>query len=132
MSIHSNPETAKPTILIVDDESIARDILEGHLASEDYTLTSAKNGFQALQHLESQPPDLVLLDIMMPRMDGFEVCQRIKSDERWQHIQVILITSFWDRDQVERGMEVGADGFLQKPVKGDELRSRIRSLLGIK
>ena len=124
--------TANHTILIVDDESIARDILEGHLITEGYNIILASNGFQALRRLERHNPDLVLLDIMMPRMDGFEVCQQIKSNERWQHIPVVLFSGYWDKEQQQRAQEVGADGFLRKPLDGNEVRILVRSLLRIK
>ncbi|MBN1991546.1 MAG: response regulator [Anaerolineae bacterium] len=124
-------ETADYTILIVDDEAIARDTLEGHLITEGYNLTLVNSGFQALKHLEKNHADLILLDIMMPHMDGFEVCQRIKTNERWRHIPVILFTAFWDDEVEQRGTEVGADGFLQKPINGVKLRLLIRSILEI-
>ncbi|MBN1219147.1 MAG: response regulator [Anaerolineae bacterium] len=124
-------QAANYTVLIVDDEAIARDILEGHLATDGYQVVLVNSGFQALNRFEQNPPDLVLLDIMMPHLDGFEVCQRIKTNERWQHIPVILITGFWDNEQVIRADEAGADGFLKKPVDGAELRAQVRSLLGL-
>ena len=117
------------TILIVDDESIARDILEGYLASEGYNLVLARDGFQALRRFERHRPDLVILDVMMPHMDGFEVCRRIKSDERWRKVPIILITAFWDQQQMDRGIEAGAESFLPKPLNGDELRAQVRLLL---
>ena len=124
--------TQKPsdyTILIVDDESIARDILKGHLITEGYNLVSVSSGFQALQHLERNPVDLVLLDVMMPYMDGFEVCRQIKKDERWRDIPVILVTAVLAEEHGEFGVEALADGFLQKPINGVGLRKQVRSLL---
>jgi len=123
--------TDKPqhTILIVDDESITRDILEGYLARERYNLIFAKDGFQALRRFERHRPDLVILDVMMPHMDGFEVCRNIKSDKRWRHVPIILITAFWDQQQMDRGIQAGAESFLPKPIDSDELRSQVRLLL---
>jgi CheY-like chemotaxis protein len=129
MSNNNKPETARHTVLIVDDDPVAQDILEGHLASEGYNLILASSGFQALRYLEQDQPDLVVLDVMMPHLDGFEVCQRIKADERWRHIPVILITGFWNREQMDRGIVAGAESFLSKPVDGNELRAQIRLLL---
>jgi DNA-binding response OmpR family regulator len=129
MSNNQRPEAAKHTVLIVDDDSVALDILEGHLVSAGYNLILASSGFQALRHLERDQPDLVVLDVMMPHLDGFEVCQRIKADERWRHIPVILITGFWDQEQMDRGIVAGAESFLPKPVDGNELRAQIRLLL---
>jgi two-component system, sensor histidine kinase and response regulator len=117
------------TILIVDDESISRDVLEGHLASEGYNIIHARDGFQALRRFERHRADLIILDVMMPHMDGFEVCRRIKSDKRWRNIPIILVTAFWDQEQMDRGIEAGAESFLPKPLNGDELRSQVRLLL---
>jgi CheY-like chemotaxis protein len=121
------------TILIVDDEAIARDILEGYLAPEGYNLVYANSGFQALEQLGQSEtlPDLILLDVMMPHMDGFEVCQRITANRRWQHIPIILITGFWDKEQVQRGLEAGGTEFILKPINGVELRIRVRAMLGL-
>ena len=124
-------ETSSPqrTILIVDDESIARDVIEGHLASEGYNIIHARDGFQALRRFDRHRPDLVILDIMMPHMDGFEVCRQIKSDKRWRNTPIILITAFWDQEQMDRGIAAGAESFLPKPLNGDELRGQVRLLL---
>ena len=125
----NNVSTNKPTILIVDDERIARDILEGHLISEGYNLVFHTSGFQALDYIEKSPVDLVLLDIMMPHMDGIQVCRSIKSNERLQQILVILITGYSDEDLQLRARDAGADGFLAKPIKGENLRLVVRSML---
>jgi CheY-like chemotaxis protein len=129
MSNNQRSETAKHTVLVVDDDSVALDILEGHLVSEGYNLILASSGFEALRHLEREQPDLVVLDVMMPHLDGFEVCQRIKADERWRHIPIILVTGFWDQEQMDRGIAAGAESFLPKPVDGNELRSLVRLML---
>jgi CheY-like chemotaxis protein len=122
-------DTIAPTILIVDDEAIARDILEGHLAGEGYNLITVSSGWQALQYLEQNQVDLVVLDIMMPHMDGFAVCERIKANPRWRKIPIILITGFWSQEQMDRGIAAGAESFLPKPVTGNDLRAQIRLLL---
>jgi two-component system cell cycle response regulator len=129
MPVNNGPDTAKQTILIVDDDPVALDILEGHLVSEDYNLLLASSGFQALRHLEREQIDLVVLDVMMPHMDGFEICERIKDNERWRRIPVILITGFWDQEQMDRGIAAGAESFLPKPVEGNDLRMQIRLML---
>jgi len=126
---HNNPETDKSTILIVDDERMARDVLEGHLMSEDYNLVLCPGGFQALEYLEKRMVDLVLLDIMMPHLDGTQVCRQIKSSERLQNIPVILITGFSDDELQGRARDAGADGFLVKPIKGANIRLVVRSML---
>jgi CheY-like chemotaxis protein len=129
MPVNNGPETVKHTVLIVDDDSVALDILEGHLASEGYNLILTSSGFEALRHLERDQPDLIVLDVMMPHLDGFEVCQRIKANGRWRHIPVILVTGFWDQEQMDRGITAGAESFLPKPVDGNELRSLVRLML---
>jgi two-component system cell cycle response regulator len=113
----------------VDDEAIARDILEGHLATENYKLVFAKDGFQALRRFERHRPNLVILDVMMPHMDGFEVCKRIKSNENLRRVPVILITAFWDQEQMDNGIRAGAESFLPKPINGEDLRTQVRLLL---
>lgn len=120
------------TILIVDDESVARDVLEGFLFREGYKLTFASTGPEALALVEKSPPDTILLDVMMPEMDGFEVCRRLKSAGRWRHIPIILITALGGKDDLIRGLDAGADDFLCKPVNDLELRARVRSVLRIK
>ena len=119
-------------VLIVDDESVARDILEGFLFREGYQLAFACNGPEALALVEKSPPDIILLDVMMPEMDGFEVCRRLKSDKRWRHIPIVLITALGGKEDLIRGLDAGADDFLCKPVNDLELRARVRSLLRIK
>ena len=122
-------DASKYTILIVDDETIARDIFEGHLVTEGYNLVSVSSGWQALQYLEQNQVDLVVLDVMMPHMDGFTVCERIKTNDRWRKIPVILVTAFWNQEQMDRGIAVGAESFLPKPVAGNDLRAQIHLLL---
>ena len=122
----------KSAILIVDDEQMARDIIEGFLYREGYDLAFATNGQEVLTSLEQAVPDVILMDVMMPEMDGFEVCLRLKSDKRWRHIPVILVTALGSTDDIVRGFEAGADDFLQKPVNDQELRARVRSMLRIK
>jgi two-component system sensor histidine kinase/response regulator len=121
-----------PLILIVDDEPGARKTLQGLLLREGYELTFAASGPEALARLEGLEPGVILLDVMMPGMDGFEVCQRLKTDERWRHIPVILVTALDSKEDLVRGLDAGADDFLSKPVNGLELRARVRSMLRIR
>ncbi len=122
----------KHTILIVDDEPMTLDILEGFLILDGYNLIRATNGFKALDYLFQNQIDLVLLDVMMPNISGFKVCQQIKENARWQHIPVILITSLWSKNQSEQGQQVGANSFLTKPINQRNLRKLVSSMLGIK
>jgi len=125
-------ENERSQILIVDDDPNARDTLEALLIQEGHDLVTASNGQQALDVLNDLAPDAILLDVMMPGMDGFEVCQRIKADERWRHIPVILVTALDSKEDLVRGLDAGADDFVSKPVNGTELRARVRSMLRIK
>ena len=122
----------KSTVLIVDDEPTIRNIMEGLLFQEGYDLAFAESGAEALTQVEKLAPDIILLDVMMPGMDGFEVCQRLKADKRWRHIPIILITALGDKEDLIRGFDAGADDFLRKPVDSLELRARVRSMLRIK
>jgi DNA-binding response OmpR family regulator len=85
-----------------------------------------------LARLEKGEPDVILLDVMMPGMDGFGICQHLKTDKHWQHIPIILITALNSKEDVVRGLDAGADEFISKPVEGLELRARVRSMLRIK
>ncbi len=115
------------TILIVDDEPVMRKALGELLAAEGYNLAFAGNGAEALEKAQELVPDLILLDIVMPDMDGFEVCQRLRADPLLAQVPVILITSLGDRDSRLRGFEVGADDYVTKPMDEVELRARVRT-----
>ena len=116
------------TILIVDDEPSARDTLMAMLEGGDYQLVLAQNGAQALKLLESIPTDLILLDVMMPGMDGFEVCRRIRSTPNLAEIPIIILSALDDRASLLRGIESGADDFLNKPIDRYELAARVRTI----
>ncbi len=120
------------TILIVDDEHTARDIIRGFLATEPYNLLFATNAAETFSVLQAVAPDVILLDVILPDVDGFEVCRKIKSDARWKHIPIILITALDGEKNFELGYEAGADDFLHKPINDYELRVRVRSMLRIK
>ena len=122
----------KSTILIVDDDPTARRMLQALLSREGYDLALAANGPEALARLDELAPDAILLDVMMPGMDGFQVCRRLKADERWRHIPIILVTALATKEDLVRGLDAGADEFLSKPVNDFELRARVRSMLRIK
>lgn len=121
-----------PQLLIVDDEPSALQAMEMLLLKEKYELIFASNGPEALSLLESVSVDAILLDVMMPGMDGFEVCRQLKKDQTWQHIPVILVTALDTKQDLARGLDAGADDFLHKPFNGLELRARVRSMLRIK
>lgn len=120
------------TILVVDDEASARDIVRGFLMPEGYNFLFAANAIETFSLLKEVAPDVILLDVMLPDVDGFSVCSQIKADARWQHIPVILITALDGKKNLESGYEAGADDFLHKPINDYELRVRVRSMLRIK
>jgi signal transduction histidine kinase len=116
------------SVLIVDDEPTARETLIAILEGEGYDLHQAKDGTQALQMLKQFQPDLILLDVMMPGMDGFEVCRRIRATSALAELPIILLTALGDRDSLLRGIESGADDFLSKPPDRRELVARVRTI----
>ncbi len=116
------------TLLIVDDNASARETLLAMLEHEEYQIEQAKDGFQALQILQRVQPDLILLDVMMPGMDGFEVCRRIRATPQLAEVPIILLTALDDRASLLQGIESGADDFLSKPVDRYELTARVRTI----
>jgi signal transduction histidine kinase len=116
------------TVLIVDDDPTARETLLAILEGEGYELQQAKDGVQALQMLKQIQPDLILLDVMMPALDGFEVCRRIRATPASAEVPIILLTALDDRDALLRGIESGADDFLTKPPDRQELLARVRTI----
>lgn len=119
-------------VLIVDDEPSSLFTLEMLLSAEPYEIALATNGPEALVQFEAASPDVVLLDVMMPNMTGFEVCERLKANKEWRHIPIILVTALDGKEDLVRGLNSGADEFITKPVNGAELRARVRSMLRIK
>ncbi|HNB50817.1 MAG TPA: response regulator, partial [Anaerolineales bacterium] len=115
-------------ILIVDDEPSARLTLENLLFAEGYTLQFAKNGTEGLAQAHAWHPDVILSDVMMPDMDGFELCRRVRADEQLAQVPFILITALNDRHAKINGLQAGADDFLSKPIDTIELRARLRTL----
>jgi signal transduction histidine kinase len=116
------------TVLIVDDNATARETLVAILEGEGYDLQLAKDGIQALTVLKHLQPDLILLDVMMPAMDGFEVCRHIRATPHLAEVPIILLTALDDRDSLVRGLESGADDFLSKPPDRRELVARVRTI----
>lgn len=119
-------------ILVVDDIEANVKVLEGRLLAQYFDVTTATNGFTALEICQTQSIDLVLLDIMMPGMDGFEVCERLKSDIRTAHIPVVMVTALDQPSDRLRGLKSGADDFLTKPVNDVQLIARVKSLVRLK
>ncbi len=115
-------------VLIVDDLPLGRMALEGLLTGQGYRLEFASDGMQALQQAATLFPDLVLLDVMMPFMDGYEVCRRLRADSLLAEVPVVLVTALDDRESRMQGIEAGADDFITKPFDRAELRARVRTI----
>lgn len=120
------------SILIIDDEPDNFDVIETFLDQQNYQLHYADNGEEAIAALPILKPDLILLDVMMPRIDGLEVCQRIKAMPQWQAVPIIMVTALASKQTLSRCLEVGADDFISKPVSRAELTARVRSMLRIR
>jgi two-component system alkaline phosphatase synthesis response regulator PhoP len=121
---------SKGRILVVDDEIYIVHILDFSLGMEGYEVLTALDGEQALERLKSDKPDLIVLDIMMPKVDGYEVCRTIKSSPETQHIPVILLSAKGRNVDQKMGFDVGADDYITKPFSPRKLVERINSLLG--
>ncbi|KAF3891236.1 response regulator [Tolypothrix bouteillei VB521301] len=122
----------KQSVWIVDDEPNGFEVIELLLRREGYHLNYYNSGKEVLNRLETNLPDAILLDVMMPEIDGIETCSRIKANSLWKHIPIIIVTALDSKEDLARALESGADDFLTKPVNGLELRARVRSMLRIK
>lgn len=126
-------EEAKiPAILVVDDNQQNLELLQAYLEDIVCKTVPAKDGIEALQILGKQAIDLILLDVMMPKMSGFEVCKRVKNDPKTTDIPVIMVTALNEFGDIERGIDSGTDDFLSKPVNKLELLTRVKTMLKLK
>src|SRR5438105_13681856 len=121
-----------PRILIVDDNLTNVKVLQTRLAAEGYEVVTAADGEEGLAAARQQTPDLILLDVMMPKLDGFEVCRRLRADAAFPFTPIIMVTAMADSKDVIAGLEAGGDEYLTKPVDHAALAARVRSMLRIK
>lgn len=127
-----NKNHGQSKVLVVDDIQLNRKLQKTYLEAEGYKVVLAQDGIEALKRIEEESPDLILLDIMMPKMNGFQVCRRIKSDDRTRFIPVIMVTALNELEDKIKGIDSGADDFISKPFHKLELLARVKSLLRIK
>jgi two-component system alkaline phosphatase synthesis response regulator PhoP len=116
-------------ILIVDDEPSIVVPLEFLMKREGYEVSVAEDGRAALEALDRSAPDLVILDVMLPKMSGFDVCRHIRADPRWRGLKILMLTAKGRDSEMQRGLELGADAYVTKPFSTRELVERIRALL---
>lgn len=121
----------KPKILVVDDEPMNVELFDAYL-SKDYYIIKAYNGSEALLKVETTNPDLILLDIMMPGKNGYDVCKQLKDDPKTMFIPIIMVTALKEKEDRIKGLEAGADDFLSKPIDIIEVTARVKSLLRVK
>ncbi len=122
----------KPKILCVDDEPAIRELLHRVLTDDGYDVMTAADGREALKAATQQQPDLILLDIMMPGLNGMDTCKRLREQPATRNIRTIILTAYDQRDRLEESIAAGADDFLGKPIDLTELRVRVRAMLRVK
>jgi len=119
-------------ILVVDDNEHNLELIQAYLDELGGDVRVARDGSEALESIAASPPDIILLDIMMPRMSGYEVCERLKGDPETRNIPVLMVTALNEMGDIEKAVKAGCDDFLSKPVNQLELKTRVRSLLRVR
>lgn len=125
-------ESKQHRILIADDNEANRELLEAYLSELDCVTEIAVDGQETLDKAESFNPDLILLDVMMPKLSGFEVCERIKQDDQLKRIMILMVTALNELGDIERAVSAGTNDFLSKPVNRIELVKRVENMLQLK
>ena len=125
------PQTEAKTVMIVDDEASLRALVRANLEVDGLDVTEAVDGVEALELMRQSPPDLVLLDIMMPRMDGIEMLEEVAADPELKDIPVILLTAKGEQEDLEKGAELGARGHITKPFDPEQMVRTVKAALGI-
>jgi CheY-like chemotaxis protein len=121
-----------PIVLVVDDNQENLELLQAYLEDMDCQTVPASDGLQAMEIVADSAPDLILLDVMMPKMSGFEVCKRIKNDPKTSNIPIIMVTALNEFGDIEHGIDSGTDDFISKPVNKLELLTRVKTMLKLK
>jgi two-component system alkaline phosphatase synthesis response regulator PhoP len=125
-------QAGTPTVLVVDDNIQNLELIQAYLEELNVNTAAAHDGQEAIDFVRNREPDLILLDVMMPRMSGFEVCKRLKNDPKTSDIPIIMVTALNELGDIERGIDSGTDDFLTKPVNKWELITRVKTMLKLK
>jgi DNA-binding response OmpR family regulator len=120
------------SVLIVDDEPMARTLLRLMLVRAGFNVTEAEDGFDALTKVHQSKPDIVLLDVMMPGMDGFTVCEKLRLEQKTSAMPIIMLSAKTDLDSINKGLRVGATKYLTKPISPEDLTRHVREVLDVK
>ena len=120
---------AKHKIVVVEDDENIRELISFNLKSANYSVTEAETGEDGIKQVQKTKPDLILLDLMLPEMDGLDVCRQLKSDADTRDIPIIMVTAKGEESDIVTGLELGADDYVTKPFRPKELVARIRNIL---
>lgn len=126
----ASPDERPPKILVVDDVPQNVRLLEAVLVPRGYQVLTANDGISALELVEAEQPDLILLDVMMPRLSGYDVCQKVRENPAWAGVRIIMLSAKGRDVEVNKGMAVGADAYVTKPFSTKDLMATVREMLG--